>query len=151
MGSRLGPRAVQKRDHPVDPRTSDSNIGSEHVDGFSTETSRLPPVTLLPPLQLLQSHRRGPITSPKLHATPNLPLLCSPGLIPGDLHTCSLVSTFPHDLSGGSTRMATSAIAASSNSVANTKPRNKRGLKQAEDAGEHLGTFDCFQSKEHAV
>jgi hypothetical protein len=34
--------------------------------------------------------------------------------------------------------MATSAIAASSESIAGTKSRNKRGLKQAEDAGEHF-------------
>ena len=138
MEVRLDPRAASKRDQADDPHIRGSNIGSEQADGFSTETSRLPPVTLLAPLQLLQSHRRGSITSPKLHAAPNSPLLCSPGPTPGDLHTSPLVPTFPHDLSGGSMRMATSTIAASSN-VVGTKSRSKRGLKQTEDAGECLG------------
>ena len=149
MGARLNPRADSKRDHEVDLHRSGSNIGSEHVAyGFSTETSRLPPVTLLAPLRLLQSHRRGPITSPKLHAASNPPLLCSPGPIPGDLPPTPLVPTSPHDLSE---RMATSAIAASSNGVPSTKSRNKRGVKQVEDAGEHLGTSDCLSRREHAV
>lgn len=144
MEVRLDPRAASKRDQAVDPRIPGSNIGSEQADGFRTETSRLPPVTLLAPLQLLQSHRRGSITSPKLHAAPNPLLLCSPGPISGDLHTSPLVPTFPHDLSGGSTTMATSTIAASSNSIVGTKSRSKRGLKQTEDAGECLGCLIGF-------
>lgn len=136
MGVRLDPRAASERDQAVDPG---SYIGSEQVDGFSTETSRLPPVTLLAPLQLLQSHHRGSITSPKLNAAPNLPLLYSPGPIPGDLHTGPLAPTFPYGLSGGSSTMATSTIAASSNSVVSTKSRSKRGLKQTDDTGKCLG------------
>ena len=137
MEARPDPRAASKRDQAVDLHTPGSSPGSEHADGFSTKTSRLPPVRLLAPLQLLQSHRRGSITDPRLHAAPN-PLLCPPGPISGDLHT-TLVPTFLHDLSGGSTRMATSTtIATSSNSVASTKSRGKRGLKHAEDAGEHF-------------
>lgn len=153
MGARSDRGAASKRDQTVDPHTTGSNIGSEQTGGFSTETSRLPPVISLAPLQLLQSHCRGSITSPKLHAAPNPPLSRSPGPISGDLpHTAgSLAPTFPHDISGGSTRMATSAVAASSTSVAGAKSRNKRGLKQAEDAGEHLGTSDCLRQREHAV
>ena len=138
MGARLDPRAASKRDQAVDLRISGSNIGSEQADGFSTKASRPPPVTLLAPLQLLQSHRRGSITDPKLHAAPNPPLLCPPGPISGDLHTSRLAPTFLHDLSEGSTRMATSAVAASSNSVAGTKSRNRRASKQVEDPGEHF-------------
>jgi hypothetical protein len=149
MGARLHPSAASKRDHEVDLHMSGSNIGSGHVAyGFSTETSRLPPVTLLAPLQLLQSHRRGSITSPKLHATSNLPLLRSPGPISEDFHTGSLVPTSLHDLSE---RMATSAIAASSSSVATTKPRNRRVSKQVEDAGEHLGACGLLSRWEHKV
>lgn len=140
MEVRLDPRAASKRDQAVDLHISGSDIGwAEHEDGFSTQASRLPPVTLLAPLQFLQSHRRGSITDPKLHAAPRPPLLCSPGPISGDLHTGPLVTTFPHNLSGGSATMATSTIAAPSNSVAGTKSRSKRSLKQAEDAGEHFG------------
>jgi len=135
MDVRLVRRAASERDQAGDPHISGPNIGSEQVDGFSTKASRLPPVTLLAPLQFLQSHRRGSITDPKLHAAPKPPLLCLPGPIPGDLHYNPLVPTFPHDLSGGSTRMATSAIATS---VADTKTRNKRSLRPAEDAGEHI-------------
>lgn len=47
--------------------------------------------------------------------------------------------------------MATSAIAASSEAVAGTKSRNKRGLKQAEDAGEHIERVIGFLGGEHAV
>lgn len=139
MGVRLDPGAASKRDQAGDPHTDGSNIGSELADGFSTETTRLPPVTLLAPLQLLQSHRRGAITSPKLHAAPNSPLSRPPGPISGDLHTSPLVPTFPHHLSGGSTTMVTSTIATSSNSVVGNKSRSKRGLKQTEDVGECLG------------
>ena len=73
--------AIMRSIHPTS--NAGSNIGSEHADGFSTETSRLPPVTLLAPLQLLQSHRRGSITSPKLHVAPNPPPLRPSGPIPG--------------------------------------------------------------------
>lgn len=139
-GARLDPRAASKRDHAVDLHISGSNSGSEHVDGFSAETSRLPPVTLPASLQPLQSHRRRSITSPKLHAAPNPSLLCSPGPISRDPRIGSPVPTFSNDLSEGSTRMATSTIAASSNGVANTKSRNKRGMKQAEETGKHLRT-----------
>ena len=149
MGVRFGLRAASKRDQAVDLHSSGSNIRSEHVDGFSAKTSRLPPVTLLAPLQLLQSHRRGPIADPKLHATPNLPLLCPPGPILGDLHTSPLAPTFPGDLSEGSARMATSAIAASSDNVVGTKSRNKRGLKPAEDTGKHIERPIFFSSREH--
>jgi hypothetical protein len=149
MGVRLDPREASKRDQAVDPHIPGSNIGSEQADGFSTETSRLPPVTLLAPLQLSQTHRRGSITSPKLHAASNPPLSCSPGPIPEDLHTSPLVPTFLHDPSGGSTTMATSTIATSSNSVVGTKSRSKRGLKQTEDAGECLGCLIGFSQKEH--
>lgn len=138
MGVRLDARADSKRDQAVDLRISGSNSGSEQADGFSTKASRLSPVTLLAPLQFLQSHRRGSITDPNLHATPNPPLLRPQGPIFGDLQTSPLVPTFLHDLSEGSATMATSAIPASSNGVAGTKSRNKRGLKQAEDAGEHF-------------
>jgi len=137
MEVRLEPRAGSKRDRAVDLPTAGSSIGSEQADDFSTKASRLPPVRLLASLQFLQSHRRGSITDPKLHAAPN-PLLHPPGPISGDLHTAHLVPTFLHDLSGGSTRMATSTIATSSNSVANTKSRSKRSLKHAEDTGEHF-------------
>jgi len=137
MEVRFDPRAASKRDQAVDLHIPGSNSGSEQTDGFSTKASRLPPVILLAPLQLLQSHRLGSITDPELHVAPSSPLLRPPESILGDLHTSPLVPTFPHDLSEGSVTMATSAIAASSNSVANTKSRNKRGLKQAEDAGEH--------------
>ena len=138
MEVRLDPRAASMRDQAADLHTSGSNTGSEHADGFSTKASRLPPVRLLAPLQFLQSHRRGSITDPKLHAAPNPPLLCPPGPNSGDLHTASLAPTFLRDLSRGSTRMATSTIATSSNSVASTKSRSKRGLKLAEDAGKHF-------------
>jgi len=144
MKVRLEPRAASKRDQAVDLGISGSNLGSEQTDGFSTETSRLPPVTLLAPLQFLQSHRRGSIADPKLHAAPNPPPLCPLGPIPGDLHTGPPTSTFLHDLSEGSARMATSAIAASSETIAGTKSRSKRGLKQAEDAGEHFERVICF-------
>jgi len=138
MEVRLDPGAALKRDQAIDLHISGSN-GSEQADGFGTTASRLPPVTLLASLQFLQSHRQGSITDPKLHATPNLPLLRPPEPISGDLHTNPLTTTFLHDPSGGSTRMATSAVAASTNSVVGTKSRNKRSLKQAEDAGE------CFR------
>lgn len=151
MKVRLDLRAASKRDQAVDLDTPGSDAGSEQADGVSTPASRLPPVTLLAPLQLLQSHRRGSITDPKLHAAPNPPLLCPPGPISGDLHTGPLVSTFLRDLSEGSTRMATSAVAASSSSVAGAKSRNKRGLKQAEDAGEHFECFCCLPQREHAI
>lgn len=162
MKARLDQRAAssRKRDQAVDLRVSGSNTGSEQTDGFSTKTSRLPPVTLLVPLQFLQSHRRGSIIDPKLHATPNPPLLCPPGPISGDLHTSPLVPTFLHDLLEGSTRMATSAITASSDSVAGTKSRNKRALKQPEDAGEHFepmvvfprgSTLSDFESEQRSV
>ena len=138
MDVRLDPRAASMRDQAADLHTSGSDAGSEHADDISTKASRLPPVRLLAPLQLLQSHRRGSITDPRLHAAPN-PLLCPPGPILGDLHTTTLVSTFLHDLPRGSTRMATSTtIATSSNGVASTKSRSKRGLKHAEDTGEHF-------------
>lgn len=145
MGVRLDPKAASERDQAVDPHIPRSNTGSEQAGGFSTETSRLPPVTLLAPLQLLQTHRQGSITSPKLHTAQ---LLSSPGPISGDLHTTRLVPTFPHDLSGGSTTMVTSTIAASSTSVVGTKSRSKRGLKQTEDAGERFG---CAIGWEHTV
>ena len=141
MGARLNPRADSKRDHEVDLHRSGSNIGSEHVAyGFSTETSRLPPVTLLAPLQLLQSHRRGSIT----HAASNPLLSRSPGPIPEDLHTSPLTPTFLHDPSGGSSTMVTSTIATASNSIIGTKSRSKRVLKQTEDAGECLGCVVGF-------
>lgn len=138
MKVRLDPRAASKRDQAVDLRISGSNIGSEQTDGFGTKASRLPPVTLLAPLQFLQSHRQGSITDSKLHAAQNPPFLRLPGPISGDLHANPLAPTFLHDPSGGSTRMATSAVAASSNNAVGTKSRNKRSLKQAEDAGEHF-------------
>lgn len=47
--------------------------------------------------------------------------------------------------------MATSAIAASSESIAGTKSRNKRGLKQAEDAGEHFERVIGLLRGEHAL
>ena len=138
MEVRFDPRAASKRDQTVDLHSSCSNIRTEHADGFSAKTSRLPPVTLLASLQFLQSRRRGSITDPKLHAAPNPPLLRPPGPILGDLHSSPLVPTFPRDLSEGSTRMATSAIAASSDNVAGTKSRSKRGSKLAEDTGKHI-------------
>ena len=137
MEVRLEPRAGSKRDRAADLHTTGSSIGSEQADDFSTKASRPPPVRLLAPPQFLQSHRRGSITDPKLHAAHN-PLLHPPGPISGDLHTAHLLPTFLHDLSGGSTRMATSTIATSSNSVASTKSRSKRSLKHAEDTGEHF-------------
>ena len=144
MGVRLEPRAASKRDQAVDPHIPGSNIGSEQADGFSTQTSRLPPVTSLAPLQLLQSHRRGSIASPKPHAASNPLLSCPPGPIPEDLHTSPLAPTFLYDPSGGSSTMVTSTIAASSNSVVGTKSRSKRVLKQTEDAGECLGCLIGF-------